>query len=112
MIPSKLRLLADSLERNFITAEDRKGWTSDLRGFAKSIERRMAEPPGEVAPPTPADLARFRDYIIRAKYWLEHGARAARAAANIPSSDRLYEEAEELRKAVKDLERFMPAGMK
>jgi hypothetical protein len=37
----KLRLLADSLENNFITAEDRKGWASDLRGLAKNIERSV-----------------------------------------------------------------------
>lgn len=39
MSPKKLRLLAECLENNFITAEDRKGWISDLRGFANSLER-------------------------------------------------------------------------
>lgn len=41
MTPRKLRLLADSLERNFMTEEDRKGWVSDLRGHAKSVERAV-----------------------------------------------------------------------
>jgi hypothetical protein len=40
--PRKLRLLAECLERNFITEEDRKGWVTDLRGFAKSMERDAA----------------------------------------------------------------------
>lgn len=39
MSPRKLRLLAECLENNFITAEDRKGWINDLRGLAKSLER-------------------------------------------------------------------------
>lgn len=43
MSPRKLRLLAECLERNFITEEDRRGWISDLRGFAKMIERRTEE---------------------------------------------------------------------
>lgn len=38
MSPRKLRLLAECLEREFITTEDRKGWVTDLRGFAKSME--------------------------------------------------------------------------
>jgi hypothetical protein len=41
MTPRKLRLLAECLDLNFITAEDRKGWATDLRGFAKDIERSM-----------------------------------------------------------------------
>ena len=43
MSPKKLRLLAECLERDFITTEDRKGWITDLRGLAKTLERRMAE---------------------------------------------------------------------
>lgn len=39
MNPKKLRLLAECLERNFITEEDRKSWVNDLRTFAKDIER-------------------------------------------------------------------------
>ena len=38
MSPRKLRLLAECLEREFITAEDRKGWINDLRGLAKRLE--------------------------------------------------------------------------
>ncbi len=41
MSPKKLRLLAECLERKFITEEDRKGWVNDLRGFAKSLERAV-----------------------------------------------------------------------
>ena len=43
MSPQRLRLLAECLERDFITFEDRKGWVSDLRGFAKTMERAAAE---------------------------------------------------------------------
>jgi hypothetical protein len=39
----KLRLLADCLEREFMTVEDRKAWMSALRGCAKSIERRRED---------------------------------------------------------------------
>ena len=39
MSPRKLRLLAECLESGFMTEEDRKGWATDLRGFAKVIER-------------------------------------------------------------------------
>jgi hypothetical protein len=39
MSPNKLRLLAECMERDFITSEDRHGWVNDLRGFAKDIER-------------------------------------------------------------------------
>jgi hypothetical protein len=38
-----MRLLADSLEREFMTAEDRRGWISDLRGHAKGMERAAAD---------------------------------------------------------------------
>jgi hypothetical protein len=41
MTSRKLRVLADSLERNFMTEEDRKGWINDLRGLAKGIERSV-----------------------------------------------------------------------
>ena len=34
-----LRLLADSLERKFMTEEDRKGWITKLSGMAKDMER-------------------------------------------------------------------------
>lgn len=43
MSAKKLRLLAECLERDFITEEDRKGWISDLRGMAKQMEWRQAE---------------------------------------------------------------------
>ncbi len=33
-----LRALADSLEREFMTAEDRRAWVTALRGMAKSWE--------------------------------------------------------------------------
>ncbi len=49
MTARNLRLLADCLDRNFITAEDRKEWASDLRGLAKNIERQM-EPQGTYTP--------------------------------------------------------------
>lgn len=53
MSPRKLRLLAECLDLNFITAEDRKGWATDLRGFAKGIERSMIiEVPDYPAPST------------------------------------------------------------
>jgi hypothetical protein len=39
MSPKKLRLLAECLERNFMTEEDRRGWVNDLRGAAKNLER-------------------------------------------------------------------------
>ena len=39
MTPKKLRLLAECLDNNFITEEDRKSWANDLRGMAKSMER-------------------------------------------------------------------------
>ena len=38
-----LRLLADSLENEFMTAEDRKAWVTALRGDAKSLEWQTAE---------------------------------------------------------------------
>lgn len=44
MSPKKLRALADSLERDFMTSEDRCGWVNDLRSFAIMLERRAAEP--------------------------------------------------------------------
>lgn len=37
MTPAKLRLLADSLERDYMTAEDRHRWIADLRGFANDV---------------------------------------------------------------------------
>lgn len=43
MSPRKLRLLAECLELGFMTDEDRKGWVSDLRGFAKDLERAAAD---------------------------------------------------------------------
>ncbi len=43
MSARKLRLLAECLERNFITEEDRKGWVTDLRGAAKHLEWRAEE---------------------------------------------------------------------
>lgn len=47
MSARKLRLLAECLERNFITEEDRKGWVNDLRGAATSMEREMADASGK-----------------------------------------------------------------
>jgi hypothetical protein len=47
MSARKLRLLAECIERNFITEEDRRGWVSDLRGLAKNIERQQCESAGE-----------------------------------------------------------------
>lgn len=47
MSPRKLRLLAECLERNFITEEDRKSWVTDLRGMAKVMEWRQAEEKGD-----------------------------------------------------------------
>lgn len=41
MTPNSLRVLADCLERDFMTTEDRHRWVSDLRGFAKGIERSV-----------------------------------------------------------------------
>lgn len=38
MTPNKLRALADSLESNFMTQEDRKAWVTELRSHAKNIE--------------------------------------------------------------------------
>lgn len=38
-----LRILAESLERDFMTTEDRKAWVTALRGDAKSLEWRQAE---------------------------------------------------------------------
>ena len=43
MTPRKLRLLAECLDLNFITVEDRHGWATDLRGMAKSMERERAD---------------------------------------------------------------------
>lgn len=43
MTARQLRLLADCLEREFVTAEDRKAWITSLRGDAKSLEWRMQE---------------------------------------------------------------------
>lgn len=43
MTARKLRLLAECLENNFMTAEDRRGWITDLRGFAKDMERSRAD---------------------------------------------------------------------
>lgn len=37
MTSNQLRTLADSLERDFITQEDRKAWVTALRGHAKSV---------------------------------------------------------------------------
>lgn len=45
MSTDKLRLLAECLERNFMTEEDRHGWVNDLRGLAKSIERSIGDDP-------------------------------------------------------------------
>lgn len=41
MSGEKLRLLAECLELNFITAEDRKGWVTDLRVLAKDLDRSV-----------------------------------------------------------------------
>lgn len=41
MTAKTLRLLADCLECEFMTTEDRHRWVSDLRGFAKGIERSV-----------------------------------------------------------------------
>lgn len=38
MTAKSIRLLADSLERNFMTEEDRKGWVTALRGHANAVE--------------------------------------------------------------------------
>lgn len=38
MTATAMRNLADSLERNFMTEEDRKGWIQDLRGHARGVE--------------------------------------------------------------------------
>ncbi len=46
MSPRRLRLLAECLDNNFITAEDRKGWASGLRGFAKTLEREAKDARG------------------------------------------------------------------
>jgi len=43
MSPKRLRLLTECLELGFMTDEDRKGWASDLRGFAKWIEWRFED---------------------------------------------------------------------
>ncbi len=43
MSARKLRLLAECLERRFMTDEDRHGRVNDLRGMAKRQEWAMAE---------------------------------------------------------------------
>ena len=62
MSSKKLRLLADSLERGFMTEEDRRGWVSDLQGMAKNVERSvMVEPSvsNEVKPIVTMRLFRY-----------------------------------------------------
>lgn len=54
MSPKKLRLLAECLDSGFMTAEDRKGWASDLRGFAKDQERGARDNRTQAAGPSPA----------------------------------------------------------
>lgn len=53
MSPRKLRLLAECLELDFITTEDRKGWVSDLRGLPEiddwNAERNVGQPNVEQA---------------------------------------------------------------
>lgn len=43
MTARAMRILADSLENQFMTEEDRKGWVTTLRGNAKSLEWRAME---------------------------------------------------------------------
>lgn len=53
MTPRKLRLLADCIEQGNIPQDDHKGWATDLRGHAKSVERAVmldGEQPSTVCP--------------------------------------------------------------